>query len=200
MDVKKLMAGAACIAAMTATAAVHAAPITVSSVTASGTFSSYNVNNLINGSGLSGGLHSGLYTGKWLTNGTVTGSLVFDLGAVFDVTNSSIWNYGNGCCGAGRSVKNLAVEGSLDGVTYFDVGSFILTQPVGDPFAAESIALNETARYFRFNLQSNYGDSYTGLSEVQFNGSEAAVPEPATLALVALGLIGFAARRRTSSN
>lgn len=178
-------------------ATVHAAPITISSVTASDTFFTYDVANLINGSGLSGGLHSGDYTSKWLTNGTVTGSLIFDLGTTYNISSSTIWNYGNGCCGEGRSVKDLVVEGSIDGISYFNIGNFVLHQPAGDPFAGESIALGDIARYVRFDLNSNYGDTYTGLSEVQFAGvATNAVPEPTMPALIAISLLGIAATRR----
>lgn len=172
---------------------LSAAPISVSSVTASSTFFTYNSINLINGNGLSGNLHSGDYTTKWMTNNTSTGWLVFDLGGVYNVASSSVWNYGNGCCGADRSTRDLGVQGSFDGISYFDIASFVLSQPIGDPFLGEVLSLNSTARYFRFNLNSNYGSSYVGLSEVQFEGG--VVPEPAELALFAIALAGLAAVR-----
>ncbi|GAA0856680.1 discoidin domain-containing protein [Aliiglaciecola litoralis] len=179
---------------------VNAGVISISNVTASSTWSTYNVDNLINGSGLIGSLHSGEYTGKWMTNNTVTGSLLFDFGSVFDLTSSSIWNYGNGCCGIDRSVKDLSAEYSIDGITFFAIGDFILNQPVGDPFASETIALNASAQYIRFNLNSNYGSAYTGLSEVQFNGTAAAVPEPTSFVLLALGIagLGFSRKKKIS--
>lgn len=176
----------------------NAALINISSVTASSTFHTYDQNNLINGSGLSGGLHSGDWKTKWLTNSTVTGSLIFDLGSVFDVSSSSIWNYGNGCCGADRSVKDLGIEASLDGILYHSIGDFVLNMPAGDPFAAEMLALNTTAQYIKFNINSNYGARFTGLSEVQFDGNthQQPVPEPASLALLGLGLAGFGFSRK----
>jgi hypothetical protein len=173
-----------------------AAPINVASVNASSTFYSYNVNNLINGSGITGNYADGNWENKWLTDNTVTGTLLFDLGAVYDLSSTSIWNYGTGCCGNDRSVKDLGIEKSIDGISFTNIGNYVLNQPTTDSFLADIIGLNTAARYIRFDLNSNYGDDYTGLSEVQFNGAAVGVPEPATLALFALGLFGFVAARR----
>lgn len=67
--------------------------IPVSVVDASSTFGSYDVNNLVNGAGLSGNLHSGDWENKWLTNEAVTGTLTFDLGSIFDVSSSREFNF-----------------------------------------------------------------------------------------------------------
>ena len=75
----------------------------------------------------------------------------------------------------------------------------MLAQPTTDPFAAETLNLGFNARYVQFALNSNYGDSYSGLSEVKFFTS--AVPEPETYAmfLAGLGLMGAIARRRKAA-
>lgn len=172
-----------------------AAEIPITSVTASSTFFTYNVNNLINGSGLSGNVHSGNWSTKWMTNGTVTGLLTFDLGATFGVGSTEIWNYGTGCCGNGRSTRNLSITYSVDGLNYFSAGSFQLSQPQSDPFAGETIGLGFNARYIGFNLLSNYGDNYTGLSEIKFFSGKV-VPEPGTLALLGLTFAGLVISRR----
>lgn len=186
-------------AALLVSGVVNAGLIAVSDITASSTFSSYDVNNLINGSGLSGSSHSGDWTTKWMTNETVTGSLIFDLGATYNVYSGSIWNYGGGCCGTARSVKDLSVEVSVDGIDYFTIGDFVLGQSSEVPIYSQTIALNTTASYIKFNLNSNYGDNYTGLSEVQFTGEATTIPEPTTIALLACGLIGIGlARVKTS--
>lgn len=193
MRFSKLIASLLSATALAFATAPNAAQLGVSSVTASSTFFTYDSINLINGNGLSGNLHSGDFTTKWMTNNTPTGWLVFDLGGIYNVATSSVWNYGEGCCDVNRSTRDLNVEGSLDGISYFNIASFLLSKPVGDPFAGEILSLNATARYFRFNLNSNYGASYIGLGEVQFEGG--AVPEPGALALLALGLVGVAAAR-----
>ncbi|MFA3790519.1 PEP-CTERM sorting domain-containing protein [Aliiglaciecola sp. SL4] len=194
MKLKKILLGAVLVLASSIS---NAGLITASDVTASSTFFSYNVDNLINGSGLSGAEHSGNFVNKWMTDGTVTGVLTFDLGAIFDISSSSIWNYGGGCCGTGRSVKDLGIEGSLDGVTYFTIGDFVLNESAGTPIFSETIALNTTAQYLKFNLNSNYGDTFTGLSEVQFDGVISSVPEPTSIALfsLCLALIGFSRKK-----
>jgi len=189
---------AVALAAVAFTSA-QAAEIAVSSVTASSTFYTYNVNNLINGSGLVGANHTGDWVNKWLLNGTTTGTLTFDLGSLFKVGSSTVWNYGPGCCGEGRSVKDLGISVSTDGVNFSSSGNFVLNQVTTDPFPGQSLALNDvSARYVRFSINSNYGDTtYSGLSEVKFYGTTA-VPEAETYAyaLFGLGVVGVALRRR----
>lgn len=193
---------AALVIGASALASAQAAEIAVSSVTASSTFYTYNANNLINGNGLSGDLHSGNWEAKWLLDGSTTGELTFDLGKLFKVGNTTIWNYGPGCCGEGRSVKDLSISLSSDGVSYTEFGSFTLNQPTTDPFGGETLSLGDTvARFVRFDIQSNHGDGdYTGLSEVKFDGVSA-VPEASSLAygLIGLATAGLLMRRRSAA-
>ena len=174
-----------------------ASTISIAGVEASSTFATYDLQNLINGAGLTGDLHSGDFEGKWMTNRTPTGFLIFDLGAVLNVASSNIWNYGEGCCSASRSTQDLNVEASLDGMAFFNVGNYILNQPIGLPIASETIALEVNARYIKFNLNSNYGDpEFIGLSEVQFS----TIPVPATVWLFGSALIGLVGYSRRKSN
>lgn len=194
MKLAKMLSGMVLIAAASA---AQAGVISVSDVTASSTFGTYNVNNLVNGAGLTGTQHDGNWENKWMTDSTVTGELIFNLGSIYDISSASIWNYGGGCCGVNRSVKDLSVGVSLDGVTYSSIGSFTLGLPAGTPFAADTISLGATAQYIKFDLNSNYGSQqYTGLSEVQFEGLMASVPEPASIALLTIGLAGLGLSRR----
>ncbi len=190
---------AVALAAIAFTSA-QAAEIAVSSVTASSTYYTYNVNNLINGSGLVGTDHTGDWENKWLLDSVTTGTVTFDLGSLFKVGSSTVWNYGTGCCAVERSVKDLGVSVSTDGVNFSNAGAFVLTQPTTDPFPGESLALNDvSARYVRFSINSNYGDTtYSGLSEVKFYGT--AVPEAETYAyaLFGLGVVGVALRRKAT--
>ena len=180
--------------------AAQAATVAVSGVTASSTFHTYDVQDLINGSGLTGGVHDGDYEHKWMTNQTTTGWLVFDLGSDYNLTGTDIWNYNGGCCGEGRSTKDLRISTSLDGLAYTTLGDYVLGGTSASDFTAQQIAFSSLARYVRFDLLSNYDDdAFVGLSEVQFQGATAgAVPEPATWAMMitGFGLAGTALRRR----
>ena len=190
------MAVAAC--ALAAPASYFAAPeISISSVTPSSTFSTYNAINLINDAGMIGNLHDGNFTHKWMTDSTVTGTLVFDLGKLYAVDSTSIWNYGEGCCGNERSVRDFGISYSTNGISYTNFGNFVLQQSNANPFPGESFALGFNARYIKFSLNSNYGDEdYAGLSEVKFFG--APVPEPETYAMLLTGLclMGAAVSRK----
>jgi hypothetical protein len=176
-----------------------AGTVAVDSVTASSTYFSYNVDNLINGSGLSGGLHDNDWYHMWLTSGTVTGWLIFDLGSVTSLSSTDVWNYNASCCGLDRGVQDLSISTSTNGVDYNAFGAFTLTEGTGGWIPADVIDLGGvSARYVEFFLTSNYGDSdFTGLSAVQFEGGS--VPEPASGTLLLVGvasLVTYARRRR----
>lgn len=199
MKTKNLFIGATLLAATSLTSSAFAGIIAVADVTASSTFSTYNVDRLIDGSGLSGGLHLGEWQNKWLSDANAPSpTLIFNFGSVFDVSSTTIWNYGNGCCGTDRSVKDLVIEASLDNINYFSViNNAVLTITPGDPYPGETLNLNTTAQYFKFIINSNYGSDYTGLSEVQFDGVSVTpaptptIPEPSSIALIGLGLMGL---------
>lgn len=184
-----------------ALASAQAAEIAVASVTASSTFYTYNPVNLINGNGLSGGLHSGNWEAKWLLDGVTTGNLTFDLGGLYKIGSTTIWNYGPGCCGEGRSVQDLSISLSTDGVNYSEFGAFVLSKPTTDPFGGETLGLGDTtARFVRFDIKSNHGEAdYTGLSEVKFDGVSA-VPEASSLAYGLIGLATAALLQRRRNN
>ncbi len=200
----------AAVAALAAPAA--AAVVTPVSVTASDTWFSYNANNLINGSGLSNGLHDTSYTNMWQSDwNDDTHWLVFDLGAEVRLASTSIWqyaaNFGPLFYETNRGVKDLSVSISKDGVTYTTVADVEMTRQIltadtqNTPFAAQVFELNGVAQYVRFDISSNHGfppyneTPWTGLSEVRFNS---AVPEAATWAMLIMGfgLVGSAMRRR----
>jgi hypothetical protein len=197
MKIWGYLATAACAVAITPANAA----ISVSGVNASSTFDTYNVINVINGSGLSGGLHDGDFNNKWMADlDDITPTLTFDLGAEYTLTNTVIWNYGGGCCGTERNANGVNISLSSDNVNFVSIGSFDLARQNSDPFGSETFTLAGTGRYVRFGLLGNFGGRYTGLAEVQFNGTISdAIPEPATWAMMigGFGLVGAASRRRT---
>ena len=195
-----------------AIAAAFAVPATAAviqpvAVVASDTFRTYNSINLINGSGLANDLHDTNWQNMWMsTSDPVPHFLVFDLGKTFSLESTDIWqyaaNFNRPFSETGRGVKDLSISLSLDGVTFTPATDVVMERQILTeetkltPFAAQSFALSGEARYVRFDLESNFGQPWTGLSEVRFNG--VAVPAPAGLALMILGLgmLGGAVRRQ----
>lgn len=185
--------------ALVAASTSFAGNIPIVGVTASSTWSTYDVNNLINGAGLSGGLHDNFWHDMWMDNyQDPTPTLVFDLGAVYTLDSTSIWNYNAICCGLDRSVKSLDILVSTDDVLFSLVGSFGLTEGTGDWIPADVLSLSgATGQWVKFHLTGNYGDpDFTGLSEVQFSGNSGQVPEPASGLLLLAGVAGGLIYRR----
>lgn len=196
---KRLCLIASLIAPLAAAAPASAAVIAPVGVTASSTFWTYDLSNLINGSGLSGSVHDGDYNNAWMTDTTGEPAfLIFDLGAAYTLSSALIWQF-NVDFGLDRGVRDIAVSLSSDGQTFADAASGSLLKADGRPAEAQRIELAGDARYVRFDLLNNHGDQYTwtGLSEVRLDGV-AAVPEPATWAMMicGFGLVGGAMRRQ----
>lgn len=197
---------AAAALAAPATAATLIAPVGVTASDTFPLFGQYKAENLINGSGLSGGLHDANYANMWMTDLSVaSATLTFDLGQLYKLSGADIWNYNFGveefASTLDRASKAFTVSISTDGVTYTQVLAGELAPGTGQALAAESFGLGGVARYVQIGLNGNhqqypetYGYAPIGLSEVRFTGS--AVPEPATWAMMitGFGLAGAALR------
>jgi hypothetical protein len=213
----KIFTVAAAMAAAGIAASAGATTITPVSVSATSTFWTYDVNNLINGSGLSAdGLHDRFYSTHWMTDlGVSRAQLTFDLGAVYQLVSADIWqfNYADPypvnplhiINTIDRGVKDFNILISTDGVDYTQVFSGRMTRENGDPAAAQNFSFAGEAQYVKLDLLNNYAegsiyDPYaTGLGEVRFNSADVgAVPEPATWAMMIGGfaLVGATMRRR----
>ena len=176
-----------------------ASSINVGSLTASSTYSGWDVDNIINGAGLSGSppLHDEITSDNaWMSDrNDTTGWLIFDFGSTYTVTTTDVWQYGHWNVHP-RGVKDFQILSSINGTDYTFVADATL-QKVGagaTPNAAESFSLATDARYIKFDIQSNWGGgTFTGLSEVQFNGSP--VPIPGAVWLLGTGLAGLAGIR-----
>lgn len=203
MNTSRLL-GAVCAVFVICSPDSGASVITPVGVSASSTFGgTYNPDNLINDSGLiSGGLHSNNWYEMWLSDdGDVNATLIFDLGDVFSITSTDIWQYNADCCGLTRGVQAFDIYSSNDGSNFDFVTSGYLTQSPLGSVPAQNIEFNATAQFIRFNISSNFGDpGNSGLSEVKFNGV-AVVPVPGGVWLICsglLGLLGFARRNRAA--
>ncbi|MEO6597471.1 MAG: discoidin domain-containing protein [Planctomycetota bacterium] len=147
----------------------------VPSVTATssmGTFSTYNIVNLTNGLGLSSltvtGTHSGNWQEMWISNAITTGWLQFDLGSVLPLNAIAVWNY-NSPISLQRGVALMNVSTSTDGINFTPLSTESPPQGTAQPILPHLIpAGGAPARYVKFDVLQNYGNNYTGLSEVQF--------------------------------
>lgn len=210
MTKAKILPALALAAAAALASPATAATITPVSVTASNTFplwGEYNPENLIDGSGMTGGLHDANYGNMWMTDlGVDAATLTFDLGQLYDLGGMTVWNYNFGDPGyfttLDRGAKAFSLAISTDGISFSDVLAGTFAKGTGQALAGESFDVAGAARYVRLSLSGNhqqwpetYGYAPVGLSEVRFSS---AVPEPATWAMMIMGfgLAGAALRRR----
>tara|TARA_R110001592_G_scaffold82894_2_gene245397 strand:+ start:3789 stop:4598 length:810 start_codon:yes stop_codon:yes gene_type:complete len=168
------------------------------------------------------GTHGNIPDGTmWLSSGTCCGNvndphvtnndgqlahIVWDLGAVYDISRFNVWNYNerNGSY-TERGVNFVGITTSLTnnlaGLSISDgslLGNFNFAEATGlNSYTGELLNNAFTGRYVRFDIFTNHGgdNNFAGLSEIRFDGTLATVPEPSTLAIFALGLMGLTARR-----
>ncbi|MEM1237466.1 MAG: VPLPA-CTERM sorting domain-containing protein [Pseudomonadota bacterium] len=185
----------------------------------------YDVNNVINQSGLSTGYTSGvtdfstyIATNPTEPNGTgftfagelrtFSGNFVFDLGGLYSVSQLALWNRGPSLQGIQDfSLYSSDTSGFAGGSL---ISSFTASAGVSNSAAASNGArlqvfgFAETqARFIRLEVSSVYGNCCVSLSEVAFDGAPvSAVPVPASLPLLAVGFIALGAlgrRKRITS-
>lgn len=83
----------------------------------------------------------------------------------------AVWNY-NSSISLARGVALMDVSTSTDAVNWTALSTQVVPQGTTQPIPAYVIgAGGVAARYVKFDILQNYGDSYTGLSEVQFIAS-----------------------------
>ncbi len=163
---------------------------------------------IVDGSGLTGGQHTtAVQPNMWLSSGTSFGGddldpwVMFDLGGTYTINEFRVWNYNESPPNlTARGVNAVSVQygltpalgSTVPGITNFAQadGTNTYTGELFDSFAPFS------ARYIKFDIDSNHGgdNNFYGLSEVQFDGT--LVPEPSTIALLALGGLIFVCRRQ----
>jgi hypothetical protein len=153
--------------------------------------------------------HDGAWQNNWqgqgeFVDGATPGAwLVADLGAVrTDLEELYVWNVreilDRGIQGADVYVASDPTVLPVTGSPYdFSSGGWL---PLGPQVLPEATAADTPpdavvdltgieGRYFGFDINSNYGSTFrVGVAELQFT---VAVPEPSTLCLAALGLLGL---------
>lgn len=209
----------ALVAIMMTPMAANAGFITSGSVynnTAGELGAAYSVDRLHNQSGLSAGYVDGVtdfatYTGSgvthatqesaggtWLSNGIPNFPIFldFDLGSAIQILSLALWN---GTAGNTADVNGFSIFTSM--VADFSVSTFAgsFNNPIGvagpEPVSIFDLT-DSTGRYVRIQIDNYYGNGCcTGIGEVAWDGAAAAVPEPGTLALLGIGLLGMGAAR-----
>ena len=180
---------------------------TVTATTNMGSGFGTNVQNTVNGVGLSilslTATHAGtIPSNSWVSSSNFfTGHITFDLGGQFSVDSFSFWNHnsGNGSTG----IQNVQVLFSTNGVdfTLLPGGPTVFARAIGVDLPPQIFSFTAVqATHFRFIVLSNYGDIFhSGFAEVGFNGvtnGVHAIPEPTTMLLFGTGLAGIAAKMR----
>ena len=111
----------------------------------------------------------------WITSGSTTGVIAFDLGDNYNLTETFIWNYNETSQGkTARGVKDVEIYVSSDSIyssaNFTNIGDILVNE--GGTFAQNFSTITCNVRLVKFKINSNHGfPSYVGLSEVRFGGS-----------------------------
>jgi len=159
------------------------APALITGVTATATSEggSRPAVDVVDGSGLTGSQHGTYPHGwMWLSGNTVPQSIVFDLGAVYNVSQLHVWNYNEEGEWSDLGAKDVSVtygttrSGFTLGGATGTVGSIttFARAPGLGTYTGENFSTSFNARYVKFDISSNHSLTYNyiGLSEVQFTG------------------------------
>jgi regulation of enolase protein 1 (concanavalin A-like superfamily) len=163
---------------------------TVTGVTAAASSSTANMGpeKTVDGSGLSGGLHSSGDTDMWLSgaNLTLPAWIQYTFGRAYKLVDVTVWNSNQKVENfIGFGAKDVLAQASLDGENWVDVATVEVPRAPGtDGYAGTVFSLaGVEAKALKFVIQSNWGGfvQQTGLSEVRFTYIPVVArgPEPA---------------------
>ena len=126
-------------------------------------------------------------------NGAPQARVIFDLGGLFDVSFVDVWSV---TAFLGRD-ESVSISSSADGVLF---GAPIVVNPLvwsggfGNTSlvkATVDVSSLDDGQYYQVDFYDK--GQWNMINEVQFDGVK--VPEPSTLAILSLGLMGLASRR-----
>ncbi len=146
---------------------------------------------------------------SWLSNSQTISNqwIMFDLDGEYEIEDLHVWNYnGNFNKDAmDRGINELDIKFATDSSVWDDpthaswsTANSDITQfldaPGADTYAGDEYSLSTpiNAQYVLFDITSNHGGSFVGLSEVRFT---ATIPEPSSFLLLLLGATAVLTRR-----
>ncbi|MCX5647365.1 MAG: discoidin domain-containing protein [Phycisphaerae bacterium] len=163
-------------------------PITGVTATASSSQPSMGPEKTIDGSGMTGDLHSTESTTMWMSKGTLPNWIQYEFDAACKVYELKVWN-SNQMIEAfvGFGAKDVTIEYSVDGVTWTTLaGVPQFAQGTGLPGYAANTTVSfggVMAKYVKLTINKNWASvaTQTGFSEVRFSyvPVQARVPQPA---------------------
>ena len=143
--------------------------------------------------------HTFVFEGfEWFGNfGTTTAQVTYNLGSAMRIDRLALWNEET------AGIGTLALSSSLDGITFTSLGVFTpYDNPLTDYSAEVFSFAAANAQYVRFGMSNcpqadPAGYASCSIGEVAFS-SLGAIPEPATWAMMLLGLLGIGGALRVS--
>jgi hypothetical protein len=137
-------------------------------------------------------------TSYFASSFTKPANVDFDMGSILNLTKLVLWNYP---FSSSAGIIDFSIYSST--TSNFSMASLLGTFKANDDAdnrlnAAQVFEFIDTqSRYLRLSITSIANGENVGFSEIAFEASStpAVLPEPSTLAIFALGVLGLASRR-----